>query len=407
MLSTLYDIRKKDVRDKPYKLLCAFSLHSNVPNLLNYNDPKSSISCVLGLRVFSLLWALFGQRYTVQTSLPSTNANEFMSHHNFVFSLIIWNRDLSVDTFFTVGALATTMSALTTLDETKKMNIPKMIIQRYIKTTPVVAALVLYSASLSRFTVSGPLQINDKFPLTINTLNKRCQKFWWPALLHIQNFVNPLEMCGDHTWFSSLDFQLFIISLFLIYPAWKFGWKFLWALMALTTLSCYYVFEVVSNGYDVEILTVWTKVATLARLGPALVGIILGYTVHNARKGKLKVDPLVNLIVWTMSLGLLVSVLVLTKPLSLPNIETFPVATGMFISVRRSIWAVGVALMIFAIEVGESGGPIRWLLTLPRLHLLRTLGICMFYVDFVYQMTIVSNMKDITTLEVWPMVGYF
>lgn len=43
----------------------------------------------------------------------------------------------------------------------------------------------------------------------------------YEQLLHIQNYVNTESICAGHTWYLSADFQLFIISPLLIYPAFR------------------------------------------------------------------------------------------------------------------------------------------------------------------------------------------
>ena len=69
--------------------------------------------------------------------------------------------------------------------------------------------------------------------------DRNCKK----CSLNIQKLSSyRFFQCMSHTWYLSIDFQLFLISPFLIYPAWKYGWKYLWTLPTLALLSCIYLF---------------------------------------------------------------------------------------------------------------------------------------------------------------------
>lgn len=98
-----------------------------------------------------------------------------------------------------------------------------MYLHRYLRTTPVLAVLILVIVSLLKHLGSGPLfEFTTYYSMIMD-----CEKHWWPALLHIQNYYNPLEavscdflsflLCGCNflslqclqaSWYISADFQL-------------------------------------------------------------------------------------------------------------------------------------------------------------------------------------------------------
>lgn len=98
------------------------------------------------------------------------------------------------------------------------MNIPRMFLHRYLRYTPALAALILFTVSLMKFMGNGPLFIFEN-------IEPHCRTNWYWALLHVQNYVVPNKQCLDFSWYLSVDFQLFVLSPLLIYPLWKFGWK--------------------------------------------------------------------------------------------------------------------------------------------------------------------------------------
>lgn len=84
---------------------------------------------------------------------------------------------------------------------------------------------------------------------------RNCEKYWYAALLHIQNFVNPNNICLDHTWYLSPDFQLFLLSPLLVYPLWKFGIKIFVLLPLLALGSVTFIF-VASYSYGFTVIPI-------------------------------------------------------------------------------------------------------------------------------------------------------
>ena len=65
----------------------------------------------------------------------------------------------------------------------------KMYLHRYLRLTPVYGCLILLVISLFRHIGSGPFNTVDLFSNPVS-----CTKYWWSALLHIQNYVNPQQI---------------------------------------------------------------------------------------------------------------------------------------------------------------------------------------------------------------------
>jgi hypothetical protein len=75
------------------------------------------------------------------------------------------------------------------INSRKSFNIPKLYLHRYLRTTPVLAFLILVIVSILQFMGEGPY-----FRFTSHgALIDNCEKYWWSALIHIQNYYNPVE----------------------------------------------------------------------------------------------------------------------------------------------------------------------------------------------------------------------
>ncbi len=112
-----------------------------------------------------------------------------------------------------------------------------MILHRYIRYTPVLAVAILCFISFPKFFVSGPLQNANK------VLVENCENYWWSAILHIQNYVNPNNICLNHSWYLAVDFQLFVISPFIIVGIKKYK-RNIWILPVFVIACAVYIFAI-------------------------------------------------------------------------------------------------------------------------------------------------------------------
>lgn len=300
--------------------------------------------------------------------------------------------------------------------------------------------LILFFVTFPKFIVSGPFANLDLYV-------PHCEKFWWSALLHVQNYVNPNELvsgseiwfsllpthknnfqCLDWSWYLSVDFQLFILSPLLIYPLWKWGWKFFWVLPVLIFLSMGCVFaSSYTNDISVFVGRMWVKkkkqiswkdssekhfripkrgkedwerliyFPTHARMGPWIVGIILGYAVHESKKRKVEMCRIVNALLWIVSLSTLLAILLCFYPFQRldENNTTTKLGNAFYNATFRVVWSCALAWIIFSCHNG-SGGIIRWFLSLQQWQPIGKMGLSIYLVHRIYQiLTIVSQKQPL------------
>lgn len=194
-----------------------------------------------------MLHILLGHRYGWTRGFPNVNSNVFANGGEWtktVFSALIAVQPIAVDSFFVMGGLLLARSILHNIEKfvtriflvkiptkliekyfhRKKFNIPKMYLHRYLRVTPVLAVLVLIIVSILKFLGDGP-----HWDFVSNAaLIGQCDKNWWAALLHIQNYYDPLQavillLRKAFIFLKSRSIQkLFIIQLIiiLIYLLW-------------------------------------------------------------------------------------------------------------------------------------------------------------------------------------------
>lgn len=195
-MSTSYDLFMHHKSKEPNKLLISFSVYTNGRKLFDMTESKSSINSLHGLRAISIIWIMFGHRVTNQVGIPHRNLNSLIQFHQQWYSVIVYSYSIAVDTFFLMGALLLTMSVIRA-NEKNSLNIPRMILHRYLRYTPVLGVAMLCTITLPRYLASGPFTFDD--------FSKNCIDNWLPALLHVQNYANPDKMCLNHTWWDNLN----------------------------------------------------------------------------------------------------------------------------------------------------------------------------------------------------------
>lgn len=72
-----------------------------------------------------------------------------------------------------------------------KLDLKSLYLRRYLRLTPLLGVTILVTMSSLRFFGSGPL-----WPQLLTFLSNRCDKYWWSALLHIQNYANDYGTVG-------------------------------------------------------------------------------------------------------------------------------------------------------------------------------------------------------------------
>lgn len=72
------------------------------------------------------------------------------------------------------------------MEKDGRVSIFKMYIHRYLKVTPYVAILILLLLTLTKYSNDGPY-----FTLITESQRPACETYFWSAVLHVQNYVNP------------------------------------------------------------------------------------------------------------------------------------------------------------------------------------------------------------------------
>ncbi|XP_055910867.1 nose resistant to fluoxetine protein 6-like, partial [Eupeodes corollae] len=385
LLSSLYDFGTAYWNIKPKPLLLSFSVISNGKKLFMINQEKSpnSITCLTGIRVFSMFWVIHCHNYLYYSQLNVINIASALNWVNNFWSLGILMGTVSVDSFFFLSGLLVAWLGLKELDKTNgKINIALMYIHRYIRLTPALAAVVLFYITINRYIGSGPFRVPSE----------GCAESWWYTLLYIQNYVKSPFGCVAQAWYLACDTQLYVLSPLVLIPLWKWGRKFIPAIVILALLSIGCIIgtffvqgytSVLGFGKPLGTLPK-TYIKTHTRYSVWLIGIMFGFFMHTNRNKTFKLSTVVQLIGWIVSLGVMVTIIFMPY-----FIADFPYDSSVLLaasneSFKRVFWVLALAWIVFVCHFGY-GGLVNSILSHPFWQPLGRLTYCMYLVHMAVQ----------------------
>lgn len=141
-----------------------------------------------------MLWIIVYHVHFLTMKIPVNNPGSKVDYlYSFPSSVFYFMGTLAVDTFLVLSGMFVSLSILKALDTSGKINLWSLYLRRYIRITAPLAALILFAVSFLEYTGEGPL-----WNQMLGSTKDSCIKYWWSALLHIQNYVNPSNMvCKD------------------------------------------------------------------------------------------------------------------------------------------------------------------------------------------------------------------
>lgn len=124
----------------------------------------------------------------------------------------------------------------------KRFNIWRMYLHRFLRYTPLLGAIILFLVTLMKQIVFGPFSYLESRP----SMLPNCEKWWWTTLLHVSNYVNPNEIVS---FAFRLENKFIWTKLFqTLVP-----WPLLVLVGGLSTVSSYTIFDLSSMEIRLEV----------------------------------------------------------------------------------------------------------------------------------------------------------
>lgn len=375
------------------RLLLSFSVYSNGRKLFSTSQPESSnLGCVNGVRFLSMCWVILGHTY-VYSIADANNPASFQAQtlRRPSFQVMV-NGTVCVDSFFLISALLVTYLLLKDVDRKKgKLRVQEWIlvyVHRYIRLTAPYALLLMIWTCLAVYFYDGP-----SWP-TSESLDPVCDNYWWTNLLYINNFVPGATgadlSCMGWTWYLACDMQFFVVTpliVWLLYRVKYAGIGVTIAMVAASIVSSAVVsvrdnFQVgpfsanTASEKGIWFADYYTK--PWIRFSPYGIGILLGYVLHQKREN-LSLRPLYNMAGWTIAAIFCLSVLY--GPFEVEagsrSGQASAFEAAAYNSLSRTVWAIGLAWVIFACST-HNGGWVNTLLSWKPFSPLARLTYCAY-----------------------------
>lgn len=169
-------------------MLTSFSLYTNAPKLFEVKSSAATFECFNGLRVISIAWVVLHHCFAYDWFTAIYNRSYINEWHRTLGWSFITHGDVSVDTFLLISGFLISFNYFKSRDKNEPFVLYRYYIKRYLRLTPVLAAAILIVMAFASRLGGGPAYEKVELALVDN-----CRKYWWSALLHIQNFVNPFQ----------------------------------------------------------------------------------------------------------------------------------------------------------------------------------------------------------------------
>ena len=344
--------------------ILSFSLYNTLPAIMATHQPANAITSVHGIKVISMFWVILGHTvvWALQFNVVTNVLEVFQTVPKRFLFQIVDNAFFAVDSFFVLSGLLLSFLSVKEIEQRRgKFPFISFYVHRLLRLSPSYYFVVFFYFKVLPHVGSGAVWLLRDYD--------QCGKYWWTNILYINNFhpTIPINQCYIVTWYLATDMQFFIISpifLLLLYHFWEIGFTtivgtMLASIAIIGTLTGIKnpnanLAQDLINPYNFATSSIYQK--PYCRINAYLIGIILGYMLY--KKWRMRFN-LWLLICFYSVLWILAAVCCLTMVFGEyqtwndhPFTKTENVMYYMF---SRTIFSIGVALIIYACHNGFGG----------------------------------------------------
>ncbi|KAM7303662.1 nose resistant to fluoxetine protein 6 [Ixodes scapularis] len=242
VLSTAIDLIHKHrygkdaFRGKLVKYLTTFSIPASTKTMLAVNRDKQSDAYKLrflhGIRFFSLVWIVLGHSYSTFNFSSVSRLVNALHYGDDISGCFITAGYLSVDTFLFLSGFLLTYN-LRRERVNGFLGGCIALVRRWIRGTVPIFFVIMCTFLLPLF-INGP---NAKE--IFGNFYTEFRNQYWALLLQIRNFTKDLHIgMYGHLWYMSTDFQLFVVTVFIIQLFKKRFWSAVIMFSVLSLIAC-------------------------------------------------------------------------------------------------------------------------------------------------------------------------
>ncbi|XP_044749794.1 uncharacterized protein LOC123310390 [Coccinella septempunctata] len=372
-------------------ILRCFSMYSNGKKLFSSKTGEDSLLCLNGLRVLSMMLIILGHRFIMTNGMPAVNKIAIERWKESLENYIFIGLGFAVDTFFTISGLLVVYLCMKAHEKGQSIQWGMFYLHRILRLSPSLIMIVLFYATMVNFIQHEPFAIVDDY------VGQPCRDYWWTTILYIENYWNPNNMCAVHTWYLAIDTQLYILSPLIIIGLRKFPKKTILIMVSIILLSICAAFEVTwqkklgatfLNQNPLEYKNLYTP--THIRVPPWLLGAITGYLIAKYKGQKLNLDKISVLILWIISVGSLLFILLIQKAYHDNDYNVW--YSAIYNSLARPLWGAAVCMIIVLCVFGK-GGIVNSLLSCSLFNVLIRMNYAVYLIHMMVSVSILAKIR--------------
>ncbi|PRD35853.1 UNVERIFIED_CONTAM: nrf-6 [Trichonephila clavipes] len=345
-----------------FRILLSFSLITNFKKLTSTKTSMDSFKCLHGIRFLTITWVVLAHTYFYPGCFLSRFRMLFRSYAfaSETFTQMMTNGSECVDTFLFMGGMLLSYFTIKHVKiDKKRFDIGGFILHRLWRIMPVYYFIILFGC-LVPLMGSGPM-----FHETMVDSIYPCFQYWWRNILFINNYYHMRDMCMLHTWYVSVDMQLYLVSIlvllaflrseklgiaisvFIILISIVYSGAITYAYDLMPTLTVAY-----TDPDDRQLFFFYTYANTLSRAGPYFIGILFGYMM--IKYPDIQVSKKLQVICWCVSAGACGCVIFITSAwFKVYYPSTLQLV--IYASLYKIAFTSGIAWMTFCCMTGRGG----------------------------------------------------
>ncbi|KAM3966683.1 nose resistant to fluoxetine protein 6 [Aphomia sociella] len=384
------------------ELLLSFSVLSNGRTILSiHRASDGALTSLHGIRFLSVTWVIMVHTYLTVFYIADNKTMRIVTERNLMYQSV-GNASYCVDTFFFISGLLVTVLFLRTEDKkAKKAQSDKEDINKNVNgfTNSALSISVISQQSFKEdlldkpkskvYTKSEMFNVVRSFFVLISYRIVRltpayafviwltqitftyvynqavfepavidhatCDLYWWRNLLYINNLYPQREICMVWSWYMANDTQFYVVGIMILLLSVKHP-KFASISLGVVLVSSWVttIYISVWHQYKAKIQEPFEMFDALydkpwSRIGPYLVGMIVGWYLHKT-KCQVKIPYWLVAVGWVTSLAIIGS---LIFGMVDGYFEVWP--TAFYVSVGHTAWGVALAWLSIACCCGYGG----------------------------------------------------
>ncbi|XP_053693261.1 nose resistant to fluoxetine protein 6-like [Sabethes cyaneus] len=386
------------------KILLCFAVGPNSKTILSVERAnEDSITCVHGLRVYSLLWTIMVHTYLQLFAVGENRYGRKITERSFTYQ-VVGNATFSVDTFFFISGVLVVVLFYRTSQNFKEersnekrnfrghrflQEISRIFLStlyRFLRLTPAYLFVIILNELALKWTYGRSVFT----PGIIDHIT--CHEYWWRNILYINNWYPFSEMCMIWSWYLANDMQFYIIAIIMLSLAVRYFKTTTFVMLLL--LACSWVtgiFISIKYNYSYKVAEPFESFDILydkpwQRITPYIMGMLTGY-IYYFKKTPPKVSRKVNIMLWTFSLATIFGLVfgVWNGKLSVPE-------TALYVSLGHTAWGAALVWITLSCCWGYAS-TVNRILSYRGLYPLSRLSYCAYLLHPVVMMVTSFQME--------------